>query len=542
MLRHCLKGWALLGFLLPAIAYAQVGLRVASIRQPVAAATIREDARAFRLRQQISDILKMPLLRRARVGVEILKANSGAEVLNHNADALFNPASNTKILTTAAALSTLGSDFRYRTVLLATPQNADLSVAETPALSRGILHGDVFLQGSGDPLLHPQDLATLAKNLRRAGIEHIDGAVRLDNQLRDIATLTGAAAAPSYGHGALMLNGDRYSVHVTPGELGHAAVVWVGPRQPYFVLHNLVKTVRGQRSRVLVDHERRDGQLVVTVRGRIGIKSRLVRVRRQLADSNAWVAATLGAALTDFGITVRDGVKIGPPPPGPLQVVAEYTSEPLSKICHVINKDSNNFVADNLFKTLGAARYGLPGTLEKGARAVAEWLLPLGFGPGRVHLVNGSGLTHDNRLRPADLGQLLYKLYHSLELGPEFLQSLAIGGIDGTIHHRFHGSLAGLVRGKTGTLSGVSVLSGYVGDRPGQDVMIFCIFIEGFRGRRLTAIRQAQAQIVEALMRFVRDGERPGGPAFTPREPPTEVPAAPDAPTERLSDGDGEDA
>src|SRR5205085_1535725 len=153
----------------------------------------------------------------------------------------------------------------------------------------------------------------------------------------------------------------------------------------------------------------------------------------------------------------------------------------------------NNFVADSLFKTLGGVRFGLPGTLEKGARAVAEWLQPLGFAPERMHLVNGSGLTHENRLRPADLGQLLYKLYHSLDLGPEFLQSLAVGGIDGTIHNRFHGQTIGLVRGKTGTLSGVSVLSGYVGDRPG--VMIFCIFVEGFGGRRLAGIRQAQARI-----------------------------------------------
>jgi D-alanyl-D-alanine carboxypeptidase/D-alanyl-D-alanine-endopeptidase (penicillin-binding protein 4) len=461
-------------------------------------------ARAARLRQQIDGILKSPALRKARVGIEVLEASSGAELLNHNADSPFNPASNTKILTTAAAMSKLGTDYRYRTVLLAGAAPSDKAAGEARP---GVLRGDLFVQGSGDPSLTAEGLAELALRLHRAGVERVEGEVRIDNQLRDLAQLTSQADATAYGPGALILGGDRYTVHVSPGEVGHGATVWVGPRLPYFVVHNQVRTVRGKRSRIVVDHEQRDDHLIVTVRGRIGVKGRSARVRKRLYDTSAWATATLQQAFSDFGITVQGGVKVGPPPRGPLTVVAEHKSEPLSRICRVINKDSNNFVADTLFKTLGAARFGLPGTLEKGARAVAEWLSPLGLDPARVHLVNGSGLTHANRLRPADLGQLLYKLYHSLDLGPEFLQSLAVGGIDGTISHRFHGALAGLVRGKTGTLSGVSVLSGYVGDRPG--VMIFCIFVEGFHGRRLAAIRQAQGRIVEAIMRFVHDGQGP---------------------------------
>lgn len=474
------------------------------------------------MRQQIDGILKTPALRKVRVGIEVLEANSGAELLNHNADAPFNPASNTKILTTAAAMSKLGTDYRYRTVLLAGPAPSDK--AGESKLSPGVLRGDLFVQGSGDPSLSPEGLAELAQRLHRAGIERVDGEVRIDNQLRDIAQLTQKADAPAHGPGALILGGDRYTVHVSPSEVGHSASVWVGPRLPYFVVHSQVRTVRGKKSRIVVDHDQRDDQLIVTVRGRIGVKSRSVRVRKRLYDVSAWATATLQQAFADFGITVRGGVKVGPPPQGPLTIVAEHKSEPLSRICRVINKDSNNFVADTLFKTLGAERFGLPGTLEKGARAVAEWLSPLGLNPQRVHLVNGSGLTHSNRLRPADLGQLLYKLYHSLDLGPEFLQSLAVGGIDGTISHRFHGALAGLVRGKTGTLDGVSVLSGYVGDRPG--VMIFCIFVEGFRGKRLAAIRQAQGRIVEAIMRFVHDGQGP----HDAYRPPTSLVPGQDAP------------
>ena len=95
------------------------------------------------------------------------------------------------------------------------------------------------------------------------------------------------------------------------------------------------------------------------------------------------------------------------------------------------------------------------------------------------------------------------------------MQTLAVGGVDGTIHSRFRGALSGLVRGKTGTLNGVSVLSGYVGAQPG--VLIFTIFIEGFRPRRLPAIRQAQTDLVEEMMRCLREGN-PSGPAATPAD------------------------
>ena len=482
------------------------------VSQPLSEPAI-DAARVMSLRQRLSEHLRASAFRKVRVGVTVVDTQSGNELYSHNADAPFNPASNAKILTTAAAMATLGADFRYRTVLLAPRQ------AGAPLAPGGVLRGDVFLQGSGDPTLRPEGLAEVVRQLRNAGVERIEGELRMDNQVRDVGALTTEGSAQSYGSGALILNRDRYAVYASANSAGQLASVWVQPRSPYFVIHNHAKSVRGKRSRLSVDSVRRDGQLIISVRGRVATRGGTARVRRRLGDSSGWAEATLTQALADFGITVTGGVHIGAPPAGPLAVVAEHVSEPLSKICHIVNKDSDNYIADIVFKTLGAARYGLPGTLEKGARAVSEWAGEQGLRPERVHLINGSGLTHSNRLRPGDLGQLLNKLYHELDVGPEFLQSLAVGGIDGTIHHRFHGSVAGQVRAKTGTLFGVSVLSGYVGDRPG--VLVFCIFVQGFRGRRLESIRHAQARIVETLLRFVRDGEPGGLPADSaPRLPP----------------------
>jgi D-alanyl-D-alanine carboxypeptidase/D-alanyl-D-alanine-endopeptidase (penicillin-binding protein 4) len=496
---------------------------------PAAPAT--EGARFSRLRKQLEGLLNSGLLRNLRVGLTVRDADSGEEVLSHNASAPFNPASNTKIFTTAAALSVLGPEFRYQTVLLAkAPPPAEdfkeaLVAALVPPATEEVIAGDVFLQGSGDPSLTPAGLAELARDLAASGVRRIEGDVVLDGQFRDLQALQQSAAAASYGAGAIILNRNAYAVRIEASSVGQAANVWVDPRSSFFVVHNLVRTVRGKKSRITVDQALQGERLAVTVRGRIGAQRSRVSVRQHISFANTWAAAILGQALADSGITVRGTVRVGPPPKGPLRVLATHRSDPLSDICRVVNKDSNNYVADIIWKTLGAERFGLPGTLEKGAQAVGEWLEPFGLSPTRVHLVNGSGLTYENRVRPEDLGQLLYRLYHSLDLGPVFMQTLAVGGIDGTIHYRFRGPLSGLVRGKTGTLNGVSVLSGYVGAQPG--VLIFTIFVEGFRPRRLEAIRHAQTELVEQMMRSLREG---GGPAALPTLPATpSLPATPEA-------------
>ena len=165
---------------------------------------------------------------------------------------------------------------------------------------------------------------------------------------------------------------------------------------------------------------------------------------------------------------------------------------------------------------MGGERYGLPGTLQKGTRAIAQYLTELGIAANQYHIINGSGLTHENRITPQGLASLLRSVYRDLAQAPEFLNSLAIGGIDGTIRNRFAGTAGqGLVRAKTGTLSGVSALSGYVGEK--DDILVFTIFVEGFRHRRLNEVRHAQVRLVQAMLGYLR-ADAPG--SETPSEDP----------------------
>ena len=453
------------------------------------------EQRIGQLRQHLEELLHEKPLSRTRIGVTVLDARDGDVLYAHNADRLFNPASNTKILTTAAALEELGGNYHYKTQLRGPePDEA------------GVIQGSVELRGAGDPSLTTQGLADLARDAAARGITRIEGDVLADGKFRDPASAS--HGGEPLGGGALILNRNVYTVHVRPTEPRHNAVVTVEPYSPeYFTVESKVTTVPGRRTRLRLDAYRRDGKFVVVAKGRINPKAD-VKLKEHLGDGSLYAAATLRRALLDYGIEVTGSIKSGGLP-ADAPVLAEHGSIPLAEICRVSNKDSNNFVADAIFKTLGREKFGGAATLQKGARAVEELLAPMGLGPGLMKIVNGSGLTHENRVQPLAFVKLLRSLYFDLAVAPDFLTSLAVGGIDGTIRNRFHGDMVGRVRAKTGTLSNVSALSGYVGDA--GEVLIFSILVDNFHHRSLEEIRHAQVSLVREMMAYVRAGKEGAG-------------------------------
>jgi D-alanyl-D-alanine carboxypeptidase/D-alanyl-D-alanine-endopeptidase (penicillin-binding protein 4) len=506
--------------------------RLLPTKKPPAAAVIRRDTttaprevadpndpreqRIAKLRDRLVEVLREPPLNRTKVGVEVMQASNGDVLFAHNAAVQFNPASNTKMLTTAAAMSYLGADFRYHPALYGPEPDAD-----------GVVHGDVVLRGSGDPSLTTTDVAEIARALSARGVQRIEGDLYADPHFHARGH---KPDDPGDGEGALILNRNTYGVRVRPGDVGHPAIVTVEPKVELFGVENQTTTVRGKRSRLRIDSYRKDDRLIITVRGRITENRDDYVDLRRLADGSLLAASVLRSAFGDFGIDISGRVRGGNVPTTTL--LAEHVSAPLSEVCRISNKPSNNFVAEAIYKTLGGELYGAPGTLAKGTRAVMDYLTSVGIKPGSYKIVNGSGLTHENRITPQDLSSLLRKIYYDLSVAPEFMSSLAIAGIDGTIRNRFMGTDAvGLVRAKTGTLNGVSALSGYVGDK--DDVLIFSIFVEGFRHRRTNEVRHAQVRMVEAMLSYLRSDE--ASPNTGERN--SELPAAPD---DSESDGDPE--
>ena len=206
--------------------------------------------------------------------------------------------------------------------------------------------------------------------------------------------------------------------------------------------------------------------------------------------------------LMEKGIEVIGDVVPGTVPLD-ARAVAEHLSPPLADIIKLMNKPSDNWIAELLFKTIGAEVIGEPGTWQKGTDAITEFLAEIMGEPPAHRFVDGSGLSRYNLLNAELLTQLLVYMYQNFELMPEYLASLPIAGIDGTLGNRMQGMYAEKVlRAKTGTLSGVSALAGYTVTAD-DEVFTFGILISHYVGSAIPA-RDIQDQIGNYLTSFSR--------------------------------------
>ena len=180
-------------------------------------------------------------------------------------------------------------------------------------------------------------------------------------------------------------------------------------------------------------------------------------------------------ALQDAGIVVRGGSRVGASPASAVPIFT-LASKPLAEIVRDMNKNSNNFIAEMLQRALGAETYGPPASREKGAQAVASFLRTCGIDPEPFTLTDGSGLSRSNRVSVSGLARILVRMWGDPRIGSPFLDSLPIGGIDGTLKGRMFGPARGRVRAKTGYIDGVTALAGYVPDtREGPVAFAFVV-------------------------------------------------------------------
>ena len=210
----------------------------------------------------------------------------------------------------------------------------------------------------------------------------------------------------------------------------------------------------------------------------------------------------LKTALTEKGIHVPDKIVSGTVP-SDARSIAKHLSPPLTDILRLMNKPSDNWIAELVFKTIGAEVMGEPGTWKKGREAIAEFLGEIMDEPPIHRFVDGSGLSRYNLLNAELLTRLLVDIYHNFEVMPEFLASLPIAGVDGTLKNRMQGvSAEKVLRAKTGTLSGVSALAGYTVTAD-DEVFAFGILISHYIGPARSA-RSIQDKIGNYLTGFSR--------------------------------------
>ena len=464
---------------------------------PLPASDDRDRERILRLQTALRDIVRATF-GRLKVGLSVIEAHSGRVFFGRARASLMDPASNQKVLATTTALVRLGSEWRFRTEVYGAAPDDD-----------GVVVGDLYLRGSGDPTLGARELDELANKLAARGVKRVTGGIVADpRRIGDDGPITVDDERPQ-----LSINRGLVVVRVHPSEAGEAPAVVLDPPPPPgqlgggasdFVVVNQARTAAGNQRRLAIDVNATRGTLRIEVAGRIGTDSPGVLVRRRLPDAALTTAIFFRAALAGVGISVGERAMLGALGPSTELLVA-HSSAPLGVLLRRINKDSDNYEAERLLEAVGAEVQGGPATTDKGIAVLRDVIGEFGLDPRSYLPKNGSGLGHANRISARAMTELLRALYLDPRVGPELLQSLSVGGVDGTTRNRFRGlPVARHVRAKTGTLVGKSCLSGLVGD--GDDVMAFSIMVQGFKSRRaLSAVRGAQVAAVNMMMRYAQE-------------------------------------
>ncbi len=461
------------------------------------------------LEQRIEQLLGALMPGRNRVGIAVLDLDNGQLLYGKNAELPVNIASNVKLFTTAAALTLLGPEYRFKTVLY-----GDREKTDKPGEWKNL-----YLRGFGDPWLSTEDLWKLTNELTIRGVKKIKGEVIVDDSFFDEQRVGPAFeqknqdSAYRAPQGAVSLNSNAITVRVLPALVeGQQARVILDPPSAYIALINEARTVGSGRTSLLVDasedkdavpgHER----TVVRVRGTIRVSETSgMDFHKRVAHPDLYAGYTLVDLLTKRGIQIVGKVSRGTAPPS-AQLLDTHYSQPLGVLVRDINKRSNNFTAEQVLKCLGADSSGKPGSWPKGLQAVSRYLETLGIMPGKYQMVNGSGLFDSNRFSAVQVVTLLRAAYRDFRIAADFVASLAVAGADGTIAHRLGGTPADrYVRAKTGTLNGVSCLSGYAGtplsaQQPVRPPLAFSILVNDVD--ETSVAKRLQDAIVEALVAF----------------------------------------
>ncbi len=449
-------------------------LGLVALTAPVLAAQESEAGARMALEQRI-DAAVQALGPHATSAVRVVSLDTGEVLYERNADLSLNPASNMKLLTSAAALGILGPNYRFQT-----------RVALRGRLAGGRLKGDLALIGGGDPVLETEDLAALADAVRKAGIRRVEGRLVVDESRYDAERLGIGWQSDDepYYYSAqisgLSVNRNVLTVQVRPGKkAGQPPVIELAPVPGHLKVTSSLTTVAAGAG-TDVDITRRRGHNELLISGRIAVDSGPVRETAVTMEEPALFTGALFRRLLAARGVVVEGSTVRGKTGAEWRQVARRDSPPLSEIVVALNKPSDNLVAEMLLKELGYQRKQ-PGDATTGSTVVEEWLKGLGIAVSGVRVNDGSGLSRMDLVTARAISDLLVKA-DKQAWREIFIHSLPVAGVDGTLRRRLKDTPAeGNLRAKTGTLSHVTALGGYV-TTAGKERLAFSILINNYPG------------------------------------------------------------
>lgn len=433
-------------------------------------------AKANSFEQEMEQYLSgEPSLNGAIVGITVRSAENGEILFMHNGKTRLRPASNLKLLTAATALAKLGPSYSFKT-----------SVVTDGKIKGNTLRGNLYLVGKGDPTLQSVDFDMLAEKIKNLGFNKIEGDLIADDTWYDDVRLSpdmiwsdehhyyGGQISALTASPNTDFDAGSVIVEVSPGNaVGKSGEIRLIPPNDYVKVLNQVSTVTPDGTSN-IKFRRIHGTNIITVVGVIPMKSSRKREYIAVWEPTGYALSLFKQSLEKQGIKVTGKIRYGQSNNG--QVLVTHRSIPLSKLLIPFMKLSNNVHAEVLIKEIGKVHHE-EGSWEKGLEVVNEQMEVYGINSESLFIRDGSGISHINLVTSNALTQLLFRVQKEPWFD-SFYEALPVAGgkgklVSGTLHRR----MATMnVRAKTGTLTTVTSLSGYMQTKKGNSV-IFSILI-----------------------------------------------------------------
>jgi len=429
---------------------------------------------SLRVAEQIEAIIQQSVPT-ANVGIVLEEAKTGRVLYERLSAKPFCPASNVKLLTAAASLLSLGSDYRFKTVIK----------IENKALQQGKLLGNVFIEFNGDPSLTILDFKELLSGLKKAGIRQITGDIVIDNTRFE---------KPNYAPGwtwdslpwyytapvtAVILNENYISLIVrgnkTTGKKAQISFV-DGNEGKIKVISELVSVSEFAANNECQIQAEMNDQNDLSLKGCWPYQTQATTLSFAIKNPDLYATRLIIEVLKSENIELMGKVIIGKAPLN-LKIIASHESKPLTELLKEVLRESNNIYADSLFKTLGAEKFQY-GTFQAGTRAIQAVLAkPTGIRFADLRIVDGSGASRYNLVAPQDFARLLLTMYHDNKVGKDFINALTSSGDEnGNLRYRMGSAdLKDKIRAKTGTLLGISALAGYLSVHDKDFIVVIAI-------------------------------------------------------------------
>ena len=418
-------------------------------------------------------VLKQQLVPDPAVTVVVRDVSNGHSLVELNAGVARAPASTMKLLPTWAALEMLGPAYTWKTRVW----------ADAP-VQRGVLEGNLYLQGGGDPLLTIERWWRLVADLRSGGLRTIRGDIVIDQtRFAPLVERPGDFDGRSWRTynvlpDALLVNWQSAEFLIRPADDGQGVAVSVSPYPEGLVVENRARRTDGRctgrnRGVTLSSPPGQPERIIVT--GTLASSCTGQSVRRVIMEPAEFAWGTFVTLWRQQGGEFQGRLLRAPVPPK-ARLLLTLESQSLGEVIRVTNKYSSNMMARTLVLTLAAERAGTPATTAAGEALISGWLSERKLDFPELVIGNGSGLSREARISGDSMARLLHAAWHG-RYAPEFLGSLALGNLDGTLRQRFTRlEDPGRVRMKTGSLNGVSSIAGYVTGDSGR-VYAVVIFV-----------------------------------------------------------------